>query len=46
MRNVVRIGAKRNACRIMVRNSGGKIPLGRPRARWGDNIKMGLKQLG
>jgi hypothetical protein len=25
---------------------GGKRPLGRPRRRWGDNIKMDLREIG
>jgi hypothetical protein len=33
---------KRNACRIMVRKSERKRPLGRPTCRWMDNIKMEL----
>jgi hypothetical protein len=32
-------GAKRNECRILVGKPGGKIPLGKPRHRWMDNIK-------
>jgi hypothetical protein len=32
---------KRNAYRILVGNPEGKRPLGRPRRRWVDNIKMG-----
>jgi hypothetical protein len=31
---------KRNACRLLVRKQEGKRPLGRPRCRWVDNIKM------
>jgi hypothetical protein len=37
--HVARMGETRNAYRIMV----GK-PLGRPRRRWVDNIKMDLKR--
>jgi hypothetical protein len=33
---------KRNACRILVGKPEGKRPLGRPRGRWVDNIKMDL----
>jgi hypothetical protein len=33
-------GENRNACRILVGNSERKRPLGRPRRRWVDNIKM------
>jgi hypothetical protein len=45
-RHVARIGEKRNACRILVGKSEGKIPLGRPRRRWVDNIKMDLREIG
>jgi hypothetical protein len=33
-------GAKSNAYRIVVGEPEGKRPLGRPRRRWEDNIKM------
>jgi hypothetical protein len=36
------MGEKRNACRIWMRNPERKRPLGRPRRRWVDNIKMDL----
>jgi hypothetical protein len=39
-------GEKRNACRILVGNPEGKRPLGRPRRRWVDNIKMNLREIG
>jgi hypothetical protein len=35
-----------NAYRIFVVKPGGKSPLGRPRRRWEDNIKMGLRYNG
>jgi hypothetical protein len=38
--HVARIGGKRNAYRILVRKPEGKSPLGRPRRRWDDNIRM------
>jgi hypothetical protein len=34
--------AKRNTYRILVGKPGGKRPLGRPRRRWEDNIKIDL----
>jgi hypothetical protein len=34
-------GAKRNAYRILMGKPEGKRPLGRPRRRWVDNIRMG-----
>jgi hypothetical protein len=44
--HVARIGEKRNAYRISVGNPEGKRPLGRPRRRWVDNIKMDLREIG
>jgi hypothetical protein len=32
--------------RVLVRRSEGKRPLGRPRLRWEDNIKMDLRTIG
>jgi len=37
---------RRNVYRILVGKPEGKRPLGRPRRRWEDNIKMGLQELG
>jgi hypothetical protein len=39
-------GEKRNAYRILVGNPEGKKPLGRPRRRWVDDIKMDLREIG
>jgi hypothetical protein len=33
-------------CRVLVGKPEGKRPLGRPRNRWEDNIKMGLQEVG
>jgi hypothetical protein len=44
--HVARMGLKRNAYRILVRKPKGKRPLGRPRRRWVDNIKMDLRETG
>jgi hypothetical protein len=38
--HVARLGEKRNVYRLLVGNPEGKRPLGRPRRRWMDNIKM------
>jgi hypothetical protein len=40
------MGMKRNAYRILVGNPEGKKPLGRPRRRWVDSIKMDLREIG
>jgi hypothetical protein len=37
---------KRNAYRILMGKPEGKRPLGRPRCRWVDNIKMDLREIG
>jgi hypothetical protein len=37
---------KRNSYMIFVRKPEGTRPLGRPRHRWEDNIKMGLREIG
>jgi hypothetical protein len=44
--HVARMGEKRNAYRILVGKPEGKRPLGRPRRRWVDNIKMVLRDVG
>jgi hypothetical protein len=38
--HVARIGEKRNAYMRLLEKPEGKRPLGRPRCRWVDNIKM------
>ena len=43
---VARIGDWRGVCRIIVGKPEGKIPLGRSRRRWEDNIKMDLQEVG
>jgi hypothetical protein len=40
------MGEKRGEYRILVGRSEGRRPLGRPRRRWEDNIKMGLQEVG
>jgi hypothetical protein len=37
-------GEKRNAYRTSVRNLEGNRPLGRPRRKWEDSIKMNLRE--
>jgi hypothetical protein len=40
------MGEMRNAYRIFVKKPEGNSPLGRPRRRWVDNIKMDLEETG
>jgi hypothetical protein len=44
--HVARMGEKRNAYRILVEKPEGKRPLGRPKRRCVDNIKMDLRDIG
>jgi hypothetical protein len=44
--HIARMVEKRNEYRILVGNPEGKRPLGRPRRRWMDNIKMDLRVIG
>jgi len=40
------MGEMRNAHIILVGKPDGKISLGRPKRRWDDNIRIGLKEKG
>ena len=42
---VVRMGERRVVYRLMVEKPEGKRPLGRPRCRWEDNIKIDLQEV-
>jgi len=44
--HVVCMGERRGMYRVLVGKPEGKIPLGRPRCRWNDNIKMHLQEAG
>jgi hypothetical protein len=44
-RLVARVGEGRVMYRILVGKPEGKGPLGRPRRRWEDNIKMNLQEV-
>jgi hypothetical protein len=39
------MGARRGVYRVLVGKSEGKRPLGRPRHRWEENIKMDLQEV-
>jgi len=44
--HVARMGEKKGVHWILVWKPEGKRPLGRPRPRWEDNIKMDLQEVG
>ena len=43
---MARMEERRGMHRVLVGKPEGKIPLGRPRHRWEDNIKMDLEEVG
>jgi hypothetical protein len=45
-RHVARMGEGRGVYRVLVGRPKNKRPLGRPRRRWKDNIKMDLREIG
>ena len=46
MGHVACMGEWRGVCKVLVGKPEGKRPLGRPRRRWEDNIKMDLQEVG
>jgi hypothetical protein len=40
------MGERRNVYRVLVAKLEGKRPLGRPRRRWEEGIKMNLREIG
>jgi hypothetical protein len=44
--HVARMGEKRNVYRLLIGKPEGKRPLGRPRRRWINNVKMDLLEIG
>ncbi|KAJ4441958.1 hypothetical protein ANN_11822 [Periplaneta americana] len=44
--HVAHMGESRNSYRVLVGRLEGKRPLGRPRRRWEDNIKMDFREVG
>ena len=41
----MRMGERRGVYRVLVGKPEGKRPLGRPRRKWEDNIKMNIQEL-
>ena len=44
--NVAKMEEGRSCLKISTSTSNGNIPLGRPRRRWEDNVRMDLKVIG
>jgi hypothetical protein len=44
--HVARMGEERNVYRVLMGMPKGKRPLGRPRRRWKDGIRMDLREIG
>jgi len=44
--HVALMGDRRSVYWVLVGKPDGRRPLGRPRRRWEDNIKMGLQEVG
>ena len=44
--HIARMGERRGVYRVLVGKHEGERPLGRPRRRWEDNIKMDLQEVG
>ena len=44
--HVASLGERRSVYMVLVGNPEGRRPLGRPRSRWEDNIKLDLQEIG
>ena len=44
--HIARMGERRDVCRVLVGKREGKRPLGSPRRKWEDNIKIDLQEVG
>jgi len=44
--HVVRMGEERGVYSVLVGKPEGRSPLGRPRRRWVDNVRMDLQEVG
>jgi len=40
------MGTRKGVYRVLMERPGGRRPLGRPRLRWEDNIKIDLQEVG
>jgi hypothetical protein len=40
------MGERRGVYRVLVGKGVGKIPVGRPRSNWKDNVRLDLKEIG
>jgi hypothetical protein len=43
---VARMGEERKLCKVLVGNPERKTPLGRPKRRWEEGIRMDLREIG
>jgi hypothetical protein len=44
--HVARMGEERNVYRVLMGKPEGKRPLGKPRRRWEDGVRMDLREIG
>jgi hypothetical protein len=44
--HMARMGEERKVYRVLMKNPEGKRPLGRPKRRWDDGIRMDLREIG
>jgi hypothetical protein len=44
--HVARMGEEKGVYRVLVGSPEGRRPMGRPRRRWKDNIKLDLREMG
>jgi hypothetical protein len=44
--HVARVGEERKVYKVLVGKPDGKKPLGRPRRRWEDGVRMDLREIG
>jgi hypothetical protein len=43
--HVAQMGEERKVCKVLVGKPEGKRPLGRPRRRWKDGVRMDLREI-